>query len=62
MSDNLTQLRARQTELVLALSVENSSRRLAELSSELETLLRRIQEEQSGAGRPSGTPQGEEAQ
>jgi hypothetical protein len=50
MTDLLVQLRARQTELVQALSVESSRRRLAELSSELEALLRRIQDEESKTG------------
>ncbi|MFD1213441.1 hypothetical protein ACFQ36_15475 [Arthrobacter sp. GCM10027362] len=46
----LAQLRARQTELVQALSVETSPRRLAELSSELEALLQQIQAGESTAG------------
>jgi hypothetical protein len=50
MTDSLTQLRARQTELVQALSTETSSRRLAELSSELEALLMRIRQEEAGTG------------
>jgi len=57
MTDNLPQLRARQTELVQALSVETSTLRLQELSSELETLLQRMRAEESGgpAG-PAGPP------
>ena len=39
----LAQLRARQTELVAALAVETSTARLAELSTELETVANRLQ-------------------
>jgi hypothetical protein len=49
VTDDMAQLRARQTELVQALSVETSSRRLEELSRELEDLLRRIQHEETGS-------------
>jgi hypothetical protein len=43
-TSSLAQLRNRQTELVSALAVETSTARLAALSSELETVLERIQQ------------------
>ena len=44
MTDTITKLRSRQEELVRRLAVENSTQRLAELSEELESVSRRIQD------------------
>lgn len=54
MIDTITQLRSRQEELVRLLTVENSSQRLAELSEELESVSRRIQD--LDAGKDLGDP------
>jgi hypothetical protein len=44
MTQSIARLRSRQEELVRQLAVENSTQRLAELSEELESVSRRIQD------------------
>lgn len=57
---SLAQLRSRQTELVAALAVETSSSRLAELSTELETVANLLQGRSRQAPAESGVQQRED--
>ncbi|MBP3037767.1 hypothetical protein J2M53_16125 [Arthrobacter sp. zg-ZUI100] len=56
----LAQLRARQTELVAALAVETGTARLAELSTELETVATRLQGHGQQAPQEPGVQQRED--